>query len=841
MTLRRHYNLPAIQTGYSLESGKSWFSIIKPVARTNEITNPSAELATTTGYTTGAGALTTTTTQQFYGARAFQYTPSAATTDGFYYTLTSTIATRAISCKFKGVAGLPYALTYATSAGVDLIVKPFIGTGKWQWIWLYYTDASATTRRLYFRKNGGTGLGVYYVDGVQSEIIVAGETVSTYLDGDQQGLVPNQSPVPYYWTGTPHASTSVRSDQTRAGGMVIPMHRYGFLLTAIIGLGLAQPTNVATDYARIDGSYDNYTRKPSRQFTLTGRFQGQTPAMLDRNRAGLSSLIDRDLVGQDQRLTLRYERLDQNGAPVSDAALLQAKYESGAGGNSDNLYAETVPLTFTQYMPAILADGASGGTFTVQSSVSNANGVLQRSPAGVWAAMGSGVGVAETVEALAVGKDGLIYAGGLFATMGGVANASKIASWNPATQAWSAMGTGGAGGGTSVFAIAVAPNGNIVVGGTFTGMGGVANTGFLAVWNGSAWSSITPTIANNSVTALAYDSLGNLYAGGAFTTINGVAAVGIAKYDGATWTALTTGAASVNTILIDAGNNVYVGGTFATAGGVANTLNIAKWNGTAWSALGAGLTTGAVRALAFDSAGRLYAGGQFTASGGVTLNRLGVWNGSSWTALGTGTSGGTNAVTELVYNGIQNMLYVGGVFTAANGITLPDALALWTGAGFVFADVDLPGTATVNGIAFGRDGTLYLGYDTRGTATSGSVTVVTNPGSARSFPTIKITGPTSGAATRMWSIINTTTNRAIFFNYLMNVGETATLIFTPDNLSFTSDVQGNIEGKIQGGSNEADFFLQPGANNLAFLSADATMTASYSYRPAFARLDDLTR
>ena len=44
---------------------------------------------------------------------------------------------------------------------------------------------------------------------------------------------------------------------------------------------------------------------------------------------------------------------------------------------------------------------------------------------------------------------------------------------------------------------------------------------------------------------------------------------------------------------------------------------IAKWNGSAWSALGSGMN-GAVYALAVDGAGNLYAGGEFTTAGGVT-------------------------------------------------------------------------------------------------------------------------------------------------------------------------------------------------------------------------------
>ncbi len=56
--IRSYRNLPPIVTGAVLDD--QW-SVVVPVARTNEILNPSAELGTTTGYTTGAGTLTTTT------------------------------------------------------------------------------------------------------------------------------------------------------------------------------------------------------------------------------------------------------------------------------------------------------------------------------------------------------------------------------------------------------------------------------------------------------------------------------------------------------------------------------------------------------------------------------------------------------------------------------------------------------------------------------------------------------------------------------------------------------------------------------------------------------------
>ncbi|MGH7869616.1 MAG: hypothetical protein ACREP9_18810, partial [Candidatus Dormibacteraceae bacterium] len=61
------------------------------------------------------------------------------------------------------------------------------------------------------------------------------------------------------------------------------------------------------------------------------------------------------------------------------------------------------------------------------------------------------------------------------------------------------------------------------------------------------------------------------------------------------------------------GSDLYVGGIFTTAGGIAAT-NIAKWDGSSWSALGSGANN-AVDALAVSDSD-LYAGGYFGTAGG---------------------------------------------------------------------------------------------------------------------------------------------------------------------------------------------------------------------------------
>jgi hypothetical protein len=86
---------------------------------------------------------------------------------------------------------------------------------------------------------------------------------------------------------------------------------------------------------------------------------------------------------------------------------------------------------------------------------------------------------------------------------------------------------------------------------------------------------------------------------------------------------------------------LYVGGEFTIAGSVLAN-NVARWDGTSWSALGSGMEGyyPEVYALAWDDAhGYLYAGGAFITAGGVVANNIARWDGTSWAALGSGTAG----------------------------------------------------------------------------------------------------------------------------------------------------------------------------------------------------------
>jgi hypothetical protein len=138
----------------------------------------------------------------------------------------------------------------------------------------------------------------------------------------------------------------------------------------------------------------------------------------------------------------------------------------------------------------------------------------------------------------------------------------------------------------------------------------------IAHWNGTSWSAMGGAGINAGARALVAGEGGNVYVGGSFAGAGGVAASRVARWNGTSWSALGTGVNDVvEALAVDGEGNLYAGGHFTMAGGV-SASRIAKWNGTSWSPLGAGVggqTYAHVLALAVDG-DNVYAGGTFPAA-----------------------------------------------------------------------------------------------------------------------------------------------------------------------------------------------------------------------------------
>jgi hypothetical protein len=365
----------------------------------------------------------------------------------------------------------------------------------------------------------------------------------------------------------------------------------------------------------------------------------------------------------------------------------------GYYGTNNDVYALTVYTDLGSKRNQVLY---AGGRFTYAGQTS-ASRVAKWDGAN-WSALGAGV--SGDVSALAVFDDGsgpVLYVGGNIWQAGDVP-VNGLARWDGSN--WSSVGSGVAALYISeVWAVLgiqgregpVGPG--LYVGGEFTIAGGIAAS-YIARWDGSAFSSLgTGNGVGGPVNALSVFDDGTgpaLYAGGEFATAGPLVTMGIARWDGSSWSDVgggMDGSTYVSTVFDDGtGAALYVGGSIYSAGGVVVHC-IAKWDGTTWSALGSGMN-GSVEALGvFDDDGpgphppALYAGGYFTQAGGVPANRIAKWDGTNWSALGSGISGASDpqVYALCVYDdGTGPALYVGGSFTHAGSANVKH-IAKWNG------------------------------------------------------------------------------------------------------------------------------------------------------------------
>jgi hypothetical protein len=416
---------------------------------------------------------------------------------------------------------------------------------------------------------------------------------------------------------------------------------------------------------------------------------------------------------------------------------------------------------------------------------------------GGWDNLGSGAtpttdALNGAVYALNTDAPGVLYVGGAFTDAGGNAGADYIASWNGTK--WAALGSSTLNG--AVHAIAYF-GGKVYVGGIFTNAGGNANADFLAVWDGTSWgtvcnapgSAITAnvnalqvigstlyvggsfqdgagiksadyllacdlntgaprsTVPNDgdftgAVYALTADSRGNLYAGGGFINVARIpAADKVAYFDGVGWHAMGSGAGPGGGALTDFvrslasnGTDVYAGTDSSDVAGIPQADHVVKWNGSAWSALGANTAGTDGWFPAFTSINSLtasgsnvYAGGNFqNANGDPLADQIAYFDGSAWHPVGSDGHGNgplNGNVTALATFGGQ--LYAGGSFTNAGGNTLASFAATFHPGTVPPVGGTPTGTVLLNGRPF-TGGPIR--YGSKLDVTNGSLLLKTDTG-----------------------------------------------------------------------------------------------------------------
>jgi hypothetical protein len=231
------------------------------------------------------------------------------------------------------------------------------------------------------------------------------------------------------------------------------------------------------------------------------------------------------------------------------------------------------------------------------------------------------------VRSITVLPNGDVVVSGEFQQVGltlpqGPTPANRIARWD-GTQ-WHPIGSGLDG---PALSMAVMPNGDLIAGGdTINFADGIFVNG-VARWDGTSWSAVgtVPTGAGRSVNAVAVMPNGDLVVAGGFgvTTENGFA-YGVARWDGTAWFPMGDSSELVQIFyaLLPLPNGQLIAtGDFTPFTNPPNKYKgVILWDGTRWTTLSGGVGPGAGggRALAALPNGDIVVGGFFATAGGRT-------------------------------------------------------------------------------------------------------------------------------------------------------------------------------------------------------------------------------
>ncbi len=314
-----------------------------------------------------------------------------------------------------------------------------------------------------------------------------------------------------------------------------------------------------------------------------------------------------------------------------------------------------------------------------------------------------GPGASGRVFAVAAGPDGTLWAAGT-ADNGedGWVSRWDGASWTLVGGAFDDM----------VLALAVGPDGAVYAGGSFSHAGAVAARG-MARWDGGAWHPLgagvyDPSSWPSGATDIAFGPDGSLYVGGAFTHAGTVqASCAVARWDGTAWSAIGACGGTmpyVNALAVGPDGAVYTG-----------AVGVRRWNGTAWEHLTPEGSYPFVRDLLIRPDGALYIVGSFDYIGNVAVNDIARWDGTTWAPVGV-VDHSVHTTLQVLGQDAAGNLYAGGYFNRIGGLSDTGNLARWDGEawqrvgaygvdGDVFALATLPsGALAIGGVFSNADG-----------------------------------------------------------------------------------------------------------------------------------------
>jgi hypothetical protein len=762
-----------------------FWNITVPEATTNYVLNPSGEL---TGNFSAYNSATVTrdTTYARFGDYSYKIVPGG-TSRGIDLTLSA--LTNAIHyITFYVMGTITGTLAAAVNGTPTFNSASIIGGATGGWVRYGVSIQASECNGSVTLKLRNSANETWYVDCVQAE--PTGTYYTTYCDGDLDGE--------YYWTGLRHGSTSVRRVTERSGGRERDLDTdYSIKVSVSNNFGMPTLVHNLVQQATAPGSLYQSTRVEPREIELVLSLSETTRPLLHAKRQQLIALIRPDSSPNSQPFVISY-----SGSNSAKKVYGQFRYVSGLEGTEIVGFSESPQIRLLAVDPFWYEDNRETATLDFTDNLASA--YILRRASGFWAAMGTGMN--NTVQAITVDTQrGRIYVGGQFTTANAV-TVNRICYWNGSTFVAMDGGVNGV-----VYAIAVAPNGDVWIGGDFTTVGtGVAVTTGVARWNvaTSTWTAFNVSATLTGIYAIAISGTGTVVLAGAFSNWAANANsdnITSSSDNGSSWTNLSTGTAGVvYDMAYHLDGNLYVAGSFSSAGGVSSTGLIAKWSGSAWSALGTGASGTEINAIDINSAGVVIVGGNFLIG---SITNAASWNGTAWAALGSGPD---TTIRRLVLDG--SLVYV-----------LTTTLQIFNGS--TWTNIDCSHAVVASG-AIGAlaiwQGDLFYGTDQSQTAAVAGQTTVTPTSTTDTYPVFTFIGPSSASCVLRW-LENQSTGQRLYFNLTVLSGETITISLTPGQKRVTSDWRGLIQDQPLVNSDFSNWHLLPGANTIsAFVTGTTT-------------------
>ncbi len=403
------------------------------------------------------------------------------------------------------------------------------------------------------------------------------------------------------------------------------------------------------------------------------------------NNADIDDDNDGVLDGADNcSLAANVDQLDTDGDGVGNVC------ETGPG-DKDAAFNPASGANGSVYALAVHPDGKVllGGSFTAFNGTAinriarlNINGSLDT-------AFNVGVGVNNRVRALVLQLDGKMLLGGEFSSVNGVVR-NRIARLD-ADGLLDATFNAGSSSGYYVNALLLQPDGRVLLGGTFTNSSSAIRHIARLNSDGSldmAFNSRIDIVIGKiyEVKALALQPDGKVLLGGYFTKVNGVSRNNIVRLnaDGSLDTAFNpvTGANDlVYAMALQPDGRILLGGNFTSVNGIGRN-RIARLN--ADGSLDTSFNPGsganlAVAAMVLQPDGKILLGGNFTSVNGVVRNRIARLDadGSLDEDFNPGW-GADNTVNAMVIQP-DGMAVIGGSFTSYNGVAANYITRIYTG------------------------------------------------------------------------------------------------------------------------------------------------------------------